>query len=105
MTLSIQPCIRDRFVLRYVSVEIHKSARKHRVSDEAIAHAYDNALARLDYDPDEDPPRYAVVGPDVAGNMLELVVIVGDGDRHIVIHAMNARPNFVAFLGGLGDDL
>ena len=41
-----------------------------------------------------DPP--ANIGP--AGNMIELIVIVADEDRNIVIHAMPARPNFLALL-------
>ena len=85
-------------------MDIHKSARKHGVSDESIAHAFDNALAQLDYDPDERPPRYALVGPDLAGNMVELIVIVTDFNRELVIHAMNARPNFLALLTDLGDN-
>ena len=79
-------------------MEIHRSARKHRVDDAAITHAYQHALVQLDYDPDDHPPRFALVGPDPAGNMIELIVIVADEDRHIVIHAMPARPNFLALL-------
>ena len=30
--------------------------------------------------------------------MIELIVIVADEDRNIVIHAMPARPNFLALL-------
>ena len=84
-------------------MEIHASARKHRVTDSDITHAYEHALVQLDYDPDDHPPRYALVGPDTAGNMIELVVIVADDDRHIVIHAMPARPNFLALLTDPGD--
>ena len=85
-------------------MEIHRSARKHRVNDQAITHAFEHALVRLDYDLDEHPPRYALVGPDVAANMIELVVLIADDDRHIVIHAMNARPNFLALLNDPGDN-
>ena len=85
-------------------MEIHRSARKHRISDEAITHAYDHSLAEFDYAPDEHPARYAIVGPDGAGNMIELVVIIADDNRLIVIHAMHARPNFLALLLELGED-
>ena len=44
-----------------------------------------------------------VVARFAAGNMIELVVIVADDDRHIVIHAMPARPNFLALLTEPGD--
>lgn len=36
--------------------------------------------------------------------MIELVVIIADGNRRIVIHAMHARPNFLALLPQFGDD-
>ena len=39
---------------------------------------------------DDDAPRYLVVGPDPAGNLLELVVLVG-GEVELVIHAMPLR--------------
>lgn len=35
--------------------------------------------------------------------MIELFVIVTDFKRELVIHAMNARPNFLALLTNLGD--
>jgi hypothetical protein len=85
-----------RITIRHV--EIHRSARKHGVSDTDITHAYENAAVQLDYDPDEHPPRFALVGPDTAGNYIELVALVADDDRIIVIHAMKARPHFLALL-------
>jgi hypothetical protein len=54
-------------------VEIHESARKHRVADHDILHAIDHALA-LD-DAGEDPDRRLLVGPDTAGNLIEVVVM------------------------------
>ena len=41
----------------------------------------------------EDPDRWLVVGPDRAGNLLELVVLV-DQRGEIVIHAMALRPKY-----------
>jgi hypothetical protein len=79
-------------------VEIHRSARKHGVSDPDITHAYENAVVQLDYDPDEHPPRFALVGPDTAGNYIELVALVADPNRIIIIHAMKARTHFLALL-------
>jgi hypothetical protein len=37
--------------------------------------------------------------------MVELIVIVTDFNQELVIHAMNARPNFLALLTDLGDNL
>lgn len=58
-----------KFVVSYYDtrVDIHKSARKHGVSDESISHAFDNALAQFDYGTDEHPPRYALVGLTLLG--------------------------------------
>ena len=41
----------------------------------------------------EDPGRWLVIGPDRAGNLLELVVLV-DQRGEIVIHAMALRPKY-----------
>jgi len=41
----------------------------------------------------EDPDRYLVLGPDRAGNLLEVVVLVTD-EVQIAIHAMPMRPKF-----------
>lgn len=38
----------------------------------------------------DDPPRYLLVGPDRAGNLLEVVVMIIDGTE-LVIHAMRLR--------------
>lgn len=55
-----------------------------------MLHALEHALAVDDLG--EDPDRWLVIGPDTAGNLLELVVLVtGDGGE-IMIHAMPLRP-------------
>jgi hypothetical protein len=55
-------------------VEVHDSARKHGVADDDIVHAIDNALAIEDAG--EDPDRWLLIGPDTAGNLLEVVVLI-----------------------------
>ena len=79
-------------------MEIHRSARKHGVADPDIIHAFEHSLVQLDLNPDEHPPRFALVGPDPAGNFIELICIQVDDNRTIVIHAMKARPTFLALL-------
>jgi uncharacterized DUF497 family protein len=73
-------------------VEIHPSARKHGVADEDIRHAVDHALAIEDAG--EDPDRWLVIGPDRAGNLLEVVVLVAVEGAHLAIHAMRMRARF-----------
>jgi hypothetical protein len=80
------------FVVRYVLVKIHPSARKHDVADEDIRHAIDHALAIEDAG--EDPDRWLVVGPDRAGNLLEVVVLITNEGAQLVIHAMRMRAKF-----------
>lgn len=55
-------------------------------------HAIDHALAVEDIG--EDPDRWLVVGPDRAGNLLELVVLVNVGGTAMIIHAMPMRPEY-----------
>ncbi len=79
-----------RTTLRFV--EVHPSARKHGVADEDIRHAIDHALAIEDAG--EDPDRWLVIGPDRAGNLLEVVVLVTIEGAQLVIHAMRMRTKF-----------
>jgi hypothetical protein len=73
-------------------VKIHPSARKHGVADEDISHAIDHALAIEDAG--EDPDRWLVIGPDRAGNPLEVVVLVTAEGAQLAIHAMRMRAKF-----------
>jgi len=78
-------------------VEIHESARRHGVADEDIEHALAHAVAWVELG--DDPPRYLLAGPDGAGNLLELVVLVLGGDE-LVIHAMGLRRSTAQELFG-----
>jgi hypothetical protein len=78
-------------------VEIHDSARKHGVADEDILHAIDHALAFEDAG--QDPDRWLLIGPDTAGNLLEVVVMIADEGNQIVIHAMPMRDKYRRLLG------
>jgi len=74
-----------------LGVEVLRSARRHRVEDEDIQHGLRHAL--LVEEIGEDPTRYLVLGPDRAGNFLDLVVL----DRPqgpAVIHAMPMRTKY-----------
>jgi hypothetical protein len=78
-------------------VEIHDSARRHGVSDEDIAHAYEHPLTWIEVG--EDPRRYLMAGPDAAGNLLELVLLV-TASVELLIHAMKLRPTTATQLFG-----
>ncbi len=78
-------------------MEIHPSARRHDVSDEDIAHAYEHAVAWLELD--DDPARFLLAGPDRAANLIEVVVLDVAGEP-LVIHAMPLRKSTAAELFG-----
>ena len=69
-------------------MEIHPSARRHGITDEDIAHAYDHAVVWIQLG--DDPARFLLAGGDRAGNLLEVVVIDASGEP-LVIHAMPLR--------------
>jgi hypothetical protein len=78
-------------------VEIHASARKHGVADQDILHAIDHGLALEDAG--EDPDRWLLIGPDTAGNLLEVVIMVTAEGTQLVIHAMPMRDQYRRLLG------
>ena len=80
------------FVVRFKCVEIHPSARRHGVDDDEILHAVANPLVVDNLG--EDPDRWLVIGPDRAGNLLEIVVLITSTADEIIIHAMPMRPNY-----------
>jgi hypothetical protein len=77
-------------------VEVHDSARKHSVADDDIVHAIDYALAIEDAG--EDPDRWLLIGPDTAGNLLEVVVLITAEGTQIAIHAMPMREKYARLL-------
>ena len=83
------------------AVEIYRSARKRGVDDADIVHAVEHALVVAD---DEDERKVLYLGPDRAGNVLEVVAVVRDDDTEIVIHAMAMTPQYRSMLPATGDD-
>jgi hypothetical protein len=73
-------------------VEIHDSAHRHDVAEEDMLHAVEHSLVVDDLG--EDPDRWLVLGPDTAGNLLELVVLVSAEGDEIIIHAMPMRATY-----------
>ncbi len=78
-------------------MEIHRSARRHRVSDDDITHAMAHALVSYPID-DDKPARELLLGFDTAGRLLEIVVLLLDDGTELVIHAMKARPQYFDLL-------
>lgn len=80
-------------------MEIHRAARKHGIADDDIRHAVEQAVAGYALEHrDGEPRRTLVLGPDRAGNLLEIVVLELDDGGRIVIHAMRMRPGYADLL-------
>ena len=79
-------------------MEIHESARRHEVDDDDIQHAAAHPLVVVELDPDGDPPRILVMGPDRSGNLLEVIALELAGDRLLAIHAMTLRASYYDLL-------
>ena len=77
-------------------MEIHPSARKHRIADEDIEHATANAMVIEDQD--DDTRLY--LGPSRSADLLEVVTIVRDDGSELVIHAMGMRAKYQRLLPG-----
>lgn len=77
---------------------------QHGISDADILHALGNAITVVDLEPDSDPPKVLAIGPDRAGNLLEVIWLeLADGVQ-LVIHAMLLRPTFFDLLPVPGED-
>jgi hypothetical protein len=72
-------------------VDVHRSARKHGIVDEDVHHACDHVLVVDQLDAESDSPKLLVVGPDRAGRLLEVVVLVLADERLMAIPAMPLR--------------
>lgn len=86
--VSFTPSGISRYDTRYV--EIYSSARKHGINDSDIEHAM--AVG------EQDDGKVLYLGPDSAGNLLEIVTVLREDDTEIVIHAMRMRRNYGPFL-------
>jgi hypothetical protein len=77
-------------------VEVHRSARKHGVPDRDAIHTAEHFLVayNLGSDDREGLLRELRPGPDRAGNLLEIAVLLLDGGGELVIHAMPMRGKY-----------
>ncbi|MEK7252558.1 MAG: hypothetical protein AAB198_04845 [Actinomycetota bacterium] len=61
-------------------MEIHPAAYNHQVDKSTILHALRHALTIIDLEPNADPAKVLAIGPDHAGNLLEIIWIeLADG--------------------------
>ena len=86
-------------------MEIHRSAYKHGIDADTILHALEHALTVIDLEPESDPRKVLAIGPDRAGNLLEIIWIELADDVDLVIHAMPLRPTFYDLLPQSREDM
>ncbi len=79
------------------SVEVHRSARKHGISDHDIHAAASDYLIAYTIN-DDQPTRELRLGFDSRGRLLEIVVLLLDDGAELAIHAMKARPQYFDLL-------
>lgn len=78
-------------------MNIHASARKHRIPEQDIRYAATWAVWVEDLD-ENNPSRQLRLGFDTHGRLLEMVVLVFDSGNELVIHAMEARHQMLDLL-------
>lgn len=61
-------------------------------------------IAIVDLEPDSDPPKVLAIGPDRAGNLLEIIWVDLADNASLVIHAMHLRPIFYELLSRSEED-
>ncbi|MFM8521463.1 MAG: hypothetical protein ACKOBK_05065, partial [Acidimicrobiaceae bacterium] len=76
------------FVLRYTEPEIHETAYKHGVSTLDIHHACAQSISAFEIDHESVETKILMVGPDSAGNLLEVIGLEIDNKPFLIIHAM-----------------
>lgn len=72
---------------------MHPAAFKHGLTSQDITHAWRTGHARQARLEDDQPERYLRIGTDTAGRPIELVALVFDQQRTLIIHAMAARKS------------
>lgn len=77
-------------------MRVTESALKHGVGEPDILHAFRNAVRFIELE-QYGEERLIVIGPDQAGNWLELLAMPAD-DADRIIHADRLRPKFYEFL-------
>lgn len=78
-------------------MDIHRAARKHGISEEDLRHAVEHSLYAADLDVGR-PLRVLYLGPDRAGNLLEVVVVERDDGTELAIHAMKMQRHYEELL-------
>ncbi|KLO63759.1 toxin [Dermacoccus sp. 147Ba] len=82
------------------AVTLHPSAFKHGLSAEDVTQAWMTGFARQARLEDDQPERYLRIGVDTKGRPVEVVALVFDQKRTLIIHAMPVRKATLDLLEG-----
>ena len=77
-----------------MEISMHPSAHKHGMDAETITALWPEWIEQRLLD-DDSPGRVLRVCLDDAGRAFELIAVVFDGKRALVIHAMQLRPSTI----------
>jgi len=88
----------DSFVLRYAELQIHETALKHGCSEPDIQHAYKNSTDIFELDQESFETKLLIIGPDSAGNLLEIIGLEKDDQNLLIIHAMKIRKSIIKII-------
>ena len=80
-----------------VIVEFNEAAFRHNIDRDDILYAYRNRI--YDAAVEQLPEKYAVIGFDRTGNLLEIMYNPIDDNTINIFHAMRARRSFIKTLG------
>ena len=94
------PNFADSFVLRYAGHQIHESALKHGISELDIHHVCANSSDIFELDQESYEIKILIIGPDSAGNLLEVIGLEINNQSLLIIHAMKIRKSMMNLLGG-----
>jgi hypothetical protein len=86
-------------------VTIHGSACNHGIDDTVVRHPLDHAITIIDLEPDPDSAKVLAIGPDPAGNLLEVIWLELAAVVNLVIHGMPLRPAFYDLLPQTREDM
>jgi hypothetical protein len=88
----------DSFVLRYTELEIHETALKHGISNLDIHHVCANSSNIFELDQESYEIKILIIGPDSAGNLLEVIGLETNNQSLLIIRAMKIRKSMVTLL-------
>ena len=82
---------------RVIEIEVVASGLRHGVTTASIEHACHHPL-KISTAFETDSEKVLVLGPDLAGNIIEVIGVFENENCYVVFHAMRARPKYLALL-------